>query len=152
MHLKIFLLALLLLSFNSSADLGSRQKAISGEHRSTQHKNRDIYRNPQSTLDFFVVEPSMTVVEIWPGGKAWYTEILAPYLKDQGLLYAAHFDANSTVPYFSRNLDKFKHKLTASPDIYGKVIITTLQPPPLLEIAPENSADRVLTFRNVQTG
>ncbi|TXL14461.1 hypothetical protein BMR05_07470 [Methylococcaceae bacterium HT4] len=68
----------------------------------------------------------MTVVEIWPGGKAWYTEILAPYLKDQGLLYAAHFDANSTVPYFSRNLDKFKHKLTASPDIYGKVIITTL--------------------------
>ncbi|TXL21498.1 hypothetical protein BMR06_00180 [Methylococcaceae bacterium HT5] len=60
MHLKIFLLALLLLSFNSSADSGSRQKAISGEHRSTQHKNRDIYRNPQSTLDFFAVEPSMT--------------------------------------------------------------------------------------------
>lgn len=28
MHLKIFLLALLLLSFNSSADSGSRQKAL----------------------------------------------------------------------------------------------------------------------------
>ena len=28
-----------------------------------------------------------TVVEIWPGG-GWYTEILAPYLKDKGTLYA----------------------------------------------------------------
>jgi predicted methyltransferase len=28
----------------------------------------------------------MTVVEIWPGG-GWYTEVLAPVLKDKGKLY-----------------------------------------------------------------
>ncbi len=149
MYIKIFLLVLLLPSFNSIADSDSLQKAINGTHRSTQHKNRDIYRHPLATLEFFNVEPDMTVVEIWPGGKAWYTEILAPYLKDQGLLYVAQFDENSSIEYFSKSFVKFKQKLVANPDIYGRVIITTLQPPNQLEIAPPGSADRVLTFRNV---
>ena len=149
MHIKHLLLPLLLLSFNSIADSGLLQKAIGGEHRSTQHKNRDIFRHPQATLEFFAIEADMTVVEIWPGGKGWYTEILAPYLKDQGLLYVAHFDENSSTPYFSQNFTKFKQKLVANPDVYGRVIMTTLQPPKQLEIAPPGSADRVLTFRNV---
>jgi len=151
MYIKIFLLVLLLPSFNSIADSSadSLKTAINGKHRSTQHKNRDIYRHPEATLEFFTVEPDMTVVEIWPGGNGWYTEILAPYLKDQGLVYVAQFDENSTSPYFKKNFVKFKQKLAANPDIYGKVIITTLQPPEQLEIAPPGSADRVLTFRNV---
>ena len=149
MYLKIILLPLLLLSFNSTADSSSLQTAINGKHRSTQHQNRDQYRNPQATLDFFAVEPDMTVVEIWPGGKGWYTEILAPYLKDRGLLYVAQFEENSSVPYFSKNFAQFKQKLAANPDVYGRVIITTLQPPKQLKIAPPGSADRVLTFRNV---
>ena len=149
MSIKIFSLSLLLLSFNSAADSSSLQAAINGEHRPSQHTNRDIYRHPQATLDFFAVEPDMTVVEIWPGGKGWYTEILAPYLKDRGLLYVAHFDEKSTTPYFSKNFTKFKQKLAANPDVYGRVIMTTLQPPEQLEIAPAGSADRVLTFRNI---
>ncbi|RLA18950.1 MAG: methyltransferase [Gammaproteobacteria bacterium] len=149
MRNKITVLALFILSFNCIADSGSLQSAINAEHRSTQHKNRDRYRHPKETLEFFAVEADMTVVEIWPGGKGWYTEILAPYLKDQGLLYVAHFDENSAIPYFSKNFTKFKQKLAANPDIYGRVIITTLQPPQQLKIAPANSADRVLTFRNV---
>ena len=149
MYLKIVLLPLLLLSFNSVADTSSLQAAINSEHLSTQHQNRDRYRHPEGTLAFFAVEPDMTVVEIWPGGKGWYTEILAPYLKDRGLLYVAQFDENSTVPYFSKSFAKFKQKLAANPDVYGRVIITTLQPPNQLEIAPPGSADRVLTFRNV---
>ena len=149
MYKKIFLLPLLLLSFNSVADTSSLDNVINSEHRSSQHKNRDFYRHPQATLDFFGVEADMTVVEIWPGGKGWYTEILAPYLKDQGLLYVAHFDEHSSIPYFKKNFVKFKQKLAANPDSYGKVVMTTLQPPTQLEIAPPGSADRVLTFRNV---
>jgi predicted methyltransferase len=149
MHINHLLLPLLLLSFNSIADSNSLQTAIKGGHRSTQHQNRDLYRHPGETLEFFAIEADMTVVEIWPGGKGWYTEILAPYLKDQGLLYVAHFDENSTTPYFSQNFTKFKQKLAANPDVYGRVIMTTLQPPKQLEIAPPGSADRVLTFRNV---
>lgn len=149
MYNKIVLPLLLLLSFNSIAESSSLQTAINGAHRSADHQHRDQYRHPQSTLDFFAVEKDMTVVEIWPGGKGWYTEILAPYLKDQGLLYVAHFDEHSSSPYFSKNFTKFKQKLAANPDIYSKVIFTTLQPPKQLQIAPANSADRVLTFRNV---
>jgi len=125
------------------------QFAISGNHRSAEHKARDVYRHPKQTLEFFEVQPNMTVVEIWPGGAGWYTEILAPYLKQQGKLYAAHFAADSSVPYFQKNLKKFIGKIKAQPEIYGKLILTELDPPNKLAIAPEASADRVLTFRNV---
>ena len=63
--------------------------------RSANNLTRDAFRNPIETLRFFEVENDMTVVEIWPGG-GWYTEILAPYLKDQGTLYAAHFPQSAT--------------------------------------------------------
>lgn len=130
-------------------DFNSLQEAISGAHRSTEHKARDVYRNPEQTLEFFELNPNMTVVEIWPGGAGWYTEILAPYLKKQGKLYAAHFAADSDIPYFQKNLKKFIDKTKAQPEIYSDVVITELSPPNKLTIAPKGSADRVLTFRNV---
>jgi len=123
--------------------------AISGNHRSVEHKARDIYRHPQQTLEFFEVKPNMTVVEIWPGGAGWYTEILAPYLSQQGKLYAAHFAADSDVPYYQKNLQKFIDKTSANPEIYGKLELTELNPPNKVAIAPPGTADRVLTFRNV---
>lgn len=149
MYSKIVLCLLFIVSCNSVADEASLQNILIGKHRSASHQARDRYRHPEKTLAFFDVQPNMTVVEIWPGGKAWYTEILAPYLQQQGVLYAAHFDAQSTVPYFTKNLEKFKLKLAQNPALYSRVITTTLQPPSQLKIAPDNSADRVLTFRNV---
>lgn len=150
--MKKILLALLLLSSFSSVQViakpNSLHQVIVGNQRSTEHKNRDKYRHPQQTLEFFGVKDTMTVVEIWPG-EGWYTEILAPYLKDHGKLYAAHFSADTDQPYFKNNLDDFVKKLKSQPDIYGKVELTVLQPPKFLQIAPEGSADRVLTFRNV---
>ena len=125
------------------------EQALSGKHRSAQHIARDQYRHPRKTLEFFGVKENMQVIEIWPGGAGWYTEILAPYLKHQGKLYAAHFSADSPVAFFTRNRKKFLAKLTADPDVYRKVQVTVLQPPEQLVIAPENSTDRVLTFRNV---
>lgn len=147
--LVFFRLLLITLSCNSIADAAVIQEILAGKHRSAAHQARDGFRHPDKTLEFFDVQPNMTVVEIWPGGKGWYTEVLAPYLKDRGLLYVAQFDENSTNPYFNKSFAKFKQKLAANPDVYGRVIITTLQPPRQLEIAPPGSADRVLTFRNV---
>ncbi len=125
------------------------KEAIAGDHRSPAHKARDVYRHPQETLAFFDVKEDMTVVEIWPGGAGWYTEILAPVLKENGKLYAAHFSPESTVPFFTKSLKQFKEKLSANPEIYGSVTLTVLQPPDALDITPEGAADRVLTFRNV---
>jgi len=148
---KILWTLLLAISFSSvqaDADLTSLQRAIAGKQRSAEHKARDKYRHPQETLKFFDVKENMTVVEIWPG-EGWYTEILAPYLKDQGKLYAAHFSANAELPYHKKNLEKFVNKMHKQPKVYGKVVLTVLEPPEFLQIAPDGSADRVLTFRNV---
>ncbi|MCI0654559.1 MAG: methyltransferase [Methylococcaceae bacterium] len=124
-------------------------QAIAGAHRSPENRARDIYRHPQQTLEFFGVQDSMTVVEIWPGAEGWYTEILAPLLRNKGTLYAAHFSAESEIPFFTSSLARFKQKMAANPAIYDKIILTTLQPPARIEIAPKGAADRVLTFRNV---
>ncbi len=48
------------------------------------------YRHPQETLEFFGVEPGMTVVEVLPGG-GWYTKILLPYLGAGGKLIGADY-------------------------------------------------------------
>ncbi len=64
---------------------------MQGEHRSEANKARDQYRHPAETLEFFGIEDGMTVMEIWPGG-GWYTEILAPAMRDHGKLIIATWD------------------------------------------------------------
>ncbi|CAG7856505.1 hypothetical protein MCAMS1_01017 [biofilm metagenome] len=123
-------------------------KIINGNHRSKENKNRDQYRHPVETLTFFDVKDSMTVVEVSPG-KGWYTEILAPYLRDKGKLYAAHFSPDNPADYAKKNLAIFLEKLHKDPKLYDKVELTVLEPPKDVQIAPEGSADRVLTFRNI---
>lgn len=123
--------------------------AIDSSHRSSEHKARDPYRHPLETLRFFEVKPSMTVVEIWPGASGWYTEILAPYLREQGKFYAAQFNPESSVEYFRNGRQKYAEKLAAAPKIYDRVTVTSFDPPQLVDIAPAGTVDRVLTFRNV---
>jgi predicted methyltransferase len=113
--------------------------AVASPNRSDANKARDQYRKPAETLAFFGVKPNHTVVEIWPGG-GWYTEILAPYLKDKGKLVVAPPQRGT------EGVNKF---LAAKPDAYGKVTVANF--PTLLGgtgVAP-NSADVVVTFRNV---
>ncbi|PCJ21758.1 MAG: methyltransferase [Gammaproteobacteria bacterium] len=134
---------------NSETSNTTLSKISAGDHRSESHIARNANRHPVETLAFFDIQPDMTVVEIWPGSGGWYTEILAPYLKDSGKLYAAHFDPNSSVQFFRKSLKKFQAKIADHPDHYGALAITALGAPQELDIAPANSADRVLTFRNV---
>ena len=82
---NLFILFILFSSFSLSAD--PLQKAVNSEFRDLKNTSRDIYRNPYETLSFFELEPSMTVVELSPGG-GWYTEILASYLDNSGTLIA----------------------------------------------------------------
>jgi len=53
-------------------------------------KARYQYRNPQATLEFFDVEPGMTVAEVLPGG-GWYSKILLAYLGDDGHLVGVDY-------------------------------------------------------------
>jgi predicted methyltransferase len=125
-------------------------RAISGTHRSESNRARDKYRHPRETLLFFGLKPGMTVVEIWPGG-GWYSEILAPVLRDKGRFYMAHYAIeNPKLAGWQRDA-RAKHEsdYARRPELYGKPVFTSLGPPDFVAIAPAGSADMVLTFRNV---
>lgn len=131
----------------SDTTLSSLEQAVQHPLRSEQNKARDIYRNPVQTLAFFGVTPQSTVVEISPGN-GWYTEILAPLLADHGKLYAAHFPEDSSSDFAKRSRNAFISKLASDP-IYRNVDVTGFAPVAGIKIAPEGSADVVLTFRNL---
>ncbi|WP_241968012.1 class I SAM-dependent methyltransferase [Pseudidiomarina marina] len=135
-------------SIESDADsVNLLQQAINSESRSASNRSRDEFRHPAETLEFFGIQPNSTVVEISPGG-GWYTEILAPYLKDDGLLYAAHFPANSSSEYYQRSRQAFMERVT-NDSAFSAVVVTEFAPMSDSVIAPPESADMVLTFRNL---
>jgi predicted methyltransferase len=135
------------------ADVAKLEQAIGGDQRTPEWTTRDRYRHPLQTLQLFDIKPQHTVVEIWPGG-GWYTEILAPYLRDEGKLIAAHYDSSdSQAGYRPRSRAAFEKKLASNPEIYDKVTISSLmlneQAASLaMAAAPPASVDRVVTFRN----
>ncbi|HEY0973081.1 MAG TPA: methyltransferase [Solimonas sp.] len=140
---------ILILALTAPAQAQDALKAaIDAPQRTPEFVARDGYRHPYQTLTFFGIKPDMTVVELSPGA-GWYTEILAPYLKDRGQLYAAHFDPDTKSEYFQKTRKAFIDKLKAQPEVYGKVAVTIFDPPKQVNIAPPGSADLVLTFRNV---
>jgi predicted methyltransferase len=125
-------------------------QAFANPARTEAFRARDRYRHPRETLEFFDVTPEMTLVEIWPG-QGWYTEILAPYLRDHGHYYAAGYvvSAEQSPQWRKDDAAEFAAKLKAAPQLYDKVIVTELGLPDRWEMAPPGSADRVLTFRNI---
>ncbi|MDN3380106.1 MULTISPECIES: class I SAM-dependent methyltransferase [unclassified Pseudoalteromonas] len=147
--LKTLLVATLAVSATTAvAHNHGHDSALKHAVKATERNaERDQYRHPVQTLEFFGFKPSMTVVEIAPGG-GWYSEILAPALKEHGTYYAAHFPADSSVGYYQRSLAGFKKKV-AEDERFSKVKITEFAPSSHLDIAPAGSADMVLTFRNV---
>jgi predicted methyltransferase len=145
------LAAAALVAGNSMAQTGRVDPAlrhiVNAPFRSPEHKARDRYRHPLQTLTFFGLRPDMTVVELWPFG-GWYTEILAPYLREHGRLYAAAMDPASTDPEDQAYNRELKAMFAAHPELFDKVQVTVLAPGKM-QIAPDGSADLVLTFRNI---
>ena len=120
---------------------------LAAPHRSPANVARDPYRHPFGTLSFFGVREDSVVVEILPGSAGYYMEILAPFLKDEGLFIAASRDATAAPQYLADH-QKLLARLKAEPDLYGKVQVTQFNAG-LHDIAPPGSADFVLTFRNL---
>ena len=120
-----------------------------GDHRSDAYKSRNQYRNPAQTLDWFGIRNDLTVVEISPGSGGWYSEVLAPYLRDNGKFYVGSYDSESGIEYYRNSYKKYADKLASAPEIYGKVNMFEFAPPNKPVLQPEGQADMVLTFRNV---
>jgi predicted methyltransferase len=123
-------------------------QALVGDHRAEANKARDKYRHPKETLLFFGLRPDMVVAEISPG-RGWYTEILAPVLRNRGQYYAAVSAVTEKTPEaLKKNDADYRGMLAAAPDLYGSVKLSVISPASR-QVAPPGSADLVLTFRNV---
>jgi predicted methyltransferase len=113
---------------------------IDGPQRNNANKARERYRHPLEVLTFFGVKADSNVIEIVPGKAGYWAEILAPYLKDRG-----HYTASGDP---ERDIAPLNARIAASPELYGKIVVTEFMGGDQ-EIAPQNSADFVLTFRNI---
>lgn len=131
-------------NLSTEPETGSLAWAVAGEWRGDAAE-RDVWRNPRATLEFFGVDPSGTVIEIWPAG-GWYTQVLAPWIAANGGTYvAAHFDPSGN-PRTQEFIDSYVERFSAP--LFGEVQIAAFgaETGP---IVPDGSADAVLTFRNV---
>jgi predicted methyltransferase len=122
--------------------------AMAGTHRRPGDADRDRYRHPLETLDFFGFKPTATVLEIGPG-EGWYTELLAPALAKSGKLFVTVSDPNGPVEERNTlNGQRFKAFLDTSPELYGKVqsVIVDSKAP---QLGLDKTVDLVLLIREV---
>ena len=120
---------------------------LADPHRPDADRARDIYRHPKDTLLFFGIRPEMTVLEVWPE-PGWYTDIIAPLVRDHGKYYAAVILPDPKSQYITARLDAFQKKLASDPTLYGKAAVVTL-PANGGDVVPPGSVDLVVTFRNI---
>ncbi|MBN3762199.1 class I SAM-dependent methyltransferase [Burkholderia sp. Ac-20365] len=144
-------------SQSSSRESGSQgvsatslDAAISGPQRSDRARARDVYRHPEQTLQFFGLSRTQAVLEIAPGG-GWYSDILAPYLRNTGQLYEAQYLSTSAdlAAEDSATDIAYRRKLADNPSVYGNVVVGTLHAGQFNGFDANERFDRVFTFRNI---
>jgi predicted methyltransferase len=143
------LAALLALACCDAGADDALRAAIAGAHRTPAFVARDAVRKPYEELVFLGLRPDATVVEVSPGGGYW-TEILAPYLRDKGKLYVGQYPLASVKGRagYERAHKAFQDKLAGNEPVYGRVSVTDFAKG-YYDVAPPASADFVLTFRNL---
>lgn len=133
----------------STAEVDLLRVAVEGAHRDEDFRARDAHRRPYETLSFFGIEPGHHVVEISPG-LGWYTEILGPYLREEGHLTVATFDPNGPEEaYLTRVGQMFAERMDANPDAFGAVDRRIFAPPEVIDFGEPGSVDAIVTFRNI---
>ncbi len=65
----------------------------------------------------------MKVMEIWPDPSGWYTEVLAPVVREKGAYYAAVLDAAAGNTNQEKRVADFRQKLASNPALYDKVVV-----------------------------
>jgi len=131
-------------------DLVTRiETAMQGDHRSDKNKARNQYRHPIETLSFFGLKADMTVLEIAPGG-GWYTEVIAPAMRDTGVYVAGSYDVTveRQPKYRYRQHKALLNRISTQSELYGQIQVATYSPPQSRDLWQENSVDMVLTFRS----
>ncbi len=125
------------------------EAAIAHPDRPADEAARDEHRHPYETLTFFGIEPDMTVVELAPSG-GWYTEILAPYLAEEGQYVAGHFDLSidDAPGYYEPSMAAWRERV-ADEERFGEPEVHPFHPPESASLGEPGSADLVVSFRSV---
>jgi len=94
---------------------------LKGTHRAPGNAERDAFRHPLETLEFFGMKPTHAVLEYGPG-EGWYTELVAPALASKGKLGVTMTDPNG--PKTERSTlygERTKLFIERLPEAYGKI-------------------------------
>ena len=105
---------------HAAADSDSLTQVIAS--RSDEDRSRDSARHPAQTLEFFQLQPGMTVAEGLPGS-GWYTRILANYLGGKGALYGVNY-ADRMWPMFSFATPEWIARRMAATDKFPDLVAT----------------------------
>ncbi len=119
--------------------------AAASPARSPAAVARDSVRHPIEELTFFGISPTMSVVELWPGGGYW-TDILGAYLAPRGHYTVAQPPSGNAEE--DGQAKRLRARIAAEKGRLGNIQETTLGSGHY-DIAPPGSADLVLTFRNL---
>jgi predicted methyltransferase len=135
----------------AATDDAELRAVVAGLQRSEQERARDIHRHPAETLTFLGVHRDMRVLELWPGG-GWYTAILAPLVREHGKLTVVTGDPSGDPKAEpTQDAKAFLARRERQPDVLDRVAMLTIQADGDIDLGPAESADAVLTFRNLHT-
>lgn len=119
--------------------------AVSDPSRNARAVARDVARHPAEELTFFGLTRNMSVVELWPSAGYW-TEILGLYLAGHGHYSVAHEATGD--PDEDGAVVRWKERVASHNGKLGTIVETNLGPKQF-DIAPPNSVDLIVTFRNL---
>ena len=151
-----FTLAVLSAGFARAQDAPSPpdpalQATVDSDQRDPRFRAFDASRHPVDELMFFGLKPDMTVVELWPAGGYW-TEILAPYLREGGGRLIAAMEVqppgSPDRDAASKRFSYFKRRIGDDPDLFAGLKVSALGPG-TEAIAPAGSVDLILGFRDL---
>lgn len=129
-----------------SGSWAALEAVIAGEARPAEDKERDQWRHPRQTLEFFGVDPSGAIAEIWPGG-GYYARILAPWIAEEGGTYYAIHPAAMQSQEGGEYRETFEAAF-ADP-VFGDIHHGGLSAESESLVGETGALDAVLTFRNV---
>ncbi len=91
----------------------ARLDAVLAAERRAEDRARDAFRNPEETLEFFGVQPDMTVVEALPGG-GWYSRVILPYLNEEGEYFAMTYPMDVLAEIFGESFEGERREQAAA--------------------------------------
>jgi predicted methyltransferase len=147
-NIAITLVILASPSLVAASDPGAISAGVDGLHRSEMASARDAFRHPNEVLGFCGLGADQDILEIWPGG-GWYTDILAPVVREGGSYTAAIFGPHAPEGFRPRLDGELRARFADNPEIYGVPRVVPLWVPQNLDLGDAGSIDTVFTFRNL---